>query len=40
MYICDGCPDLCNDIIGERLKRVTPHRERSALPTPHELATT
>ena len=29
--------DLCNDIIREEIKEVAPHRERSALPTPHEI---
>ncbi len=37
MYICDECVDLCNDIIREEIKEVAPHRERSALPTPHEI---
>lgn len=37
VYICDECVDLCNDIIREEIKDVTPHRERSALPTPHEI---
>ena len=36
VYICDECVDLCNDIIREEIK-VAPHRERSALPTPHEI---
>lgn len=39
MYICDECVDLCNDIIREEIKEVAPHRERSALPTPHEIRT-
>ncbi len=30
---------LCNDIIREEIKEVAPHRERSALPTPHEIRT-
>lgn len=37
VYICDECVDLCNDIIREEIKEVSPHRERSALPTPHEI---
>ena len=37
VYICDECVDLCNDIIREEIKEVAPHRERSALPTPHEI---
>ncbi len=39
VYICDECVDLCNDIIREEIKEVAPHRERSALPTPHEIRT-
>lgn len=38
VYICDECVDLCNDIIREEIKEVAPHRERSALPTPHEIS--
>lgn len=37
VYICDECVDLCNDIIREEVKDVVPHRERSSLPTPHEI---
>jgi ATP-dependent Clp protease ATP-binding subunit ClpX len=37
VYICDECVDLCNDIIREEIKDVVPHRERSALPVPHEI---
>lgn len=37
VYICDECVDLCNDIIREEIKDVAPHRERSELPTPHEI---
>lgn len=37
VYICDECVDLCNDIIREDLKELTPHRERTTLPTPHEI---
>ncbi|KLU16869.1 MULTISPECIES: ATP-dependent protease ATP-binding subunit ClpX [Xenorhabdus] len=37
VYICDECVDLCNDIIREEIKELIPHRERSALPTPHEI---
>ena len=37
VYICDECVDLCNDIIREEIKEVAAPRERSALPTPHEL---
>lgn len=37
VYICDECVELCNDIIREEVKEITPHRGRSALPTPHEI---
>ncbi|MDR0806922.1 MAG: ATP-dependent protease ATP-binding subunit ClpX [Enterobacteriaceae bacterium] len=37
VYICDECVDLCNDIIREEIKELIPHRERNALPTPHEI---
>ncbi|MGV3346705.1 ATP-dependent protease ATP-binding subunit ClpX [Enterobacteriaceae bacterium LUAb1] len=37
VYICDECVDLCNDIIRDEVKDVAPHRERNALPTPHEI---
>ncbi|QLK88307.1 ATP-dependent protease ATP-binding subunit ClpX [Arsenophonus endosymbiont of Aphis craccivora] len=37
VYICDECVELCNDIIREEVKEIAPHRERSALPTPHEI---
>jgi len=39
VYICDECIDLCNDVIREETKdkEVVSHRERSALPTPHEI---
>ncbi|HGJ5863367.1 MAG TPA: ATP-dependent protease ATP-binding subunit ClpX [Arsenophonus nasoniae] len=37
VYICDECVELCNDIVREEVKEIAPHRERSALPTPHEI---
>ncbi|MFS1537550.1 MAG: ATP-dependent protease ATP-binding subunit ClpX [Candidatus Phlomobacter fragariae] len=37
VYICDECVELCNDIIREEVKEIAPHRERSVLPTPHEI---
>ncbi|WP_272659153.1 ATP-dependent protease ATP-binding subunit ClpX [Providencia sp. PROV113] len=37
VYICDECVDLCLDIIREEIKELTPHHERSELPTPHEI---
>jgi len=37
VYVCNECVELCNDIIREEIKDVSQHRERSALPTPHEI---
>jgi len=38
VYICNECIDLCNDIIHQEFKKtVTPHKERSSLPTPQEI---
>ncbi|MGL5365636.1 MAG: ATP-dependent protease ATP-binding subunit ClpX [Plesiomonas shigelloides] len=37
VYICDECVDLCNDIIREEIKELSPRSDRSALPTPHEI---
>lgn len=37
VYICDECVDLCNEVIREEVKDLVPHRERSSLPTPHEI---
>jgi ATP-dependent Clp protease ATP-binding subunit ClpX len=37
VYICDECVDLCNDIIREEIKDISPKRDTSKLPTPHEI---
>lgn len=37
VYVCDECVDLCNDIIREEIKELTPQQEQDTLPTPHEL---
>jgi ATP-dependent Clp protease ATP-binding subunit ClpX len=37
VYICDECVDLCNDIIREEIKEISPKRDNSALPTPMEI---
>ncbi|MGP1954427.1 MAG: ClpX C4-type zinc finger protein, partial [Arsenophonus sp. NC-QC1-MAG3] len=37
IYICDECVELCNDILREEVKEISPHRKYSALPTPHEI---
>ena len=37
VYVCDECVDLCNDIIREEIKEISPKRDDDKLPTPHEL---
>ena len=37
VYICDECVHLCNDIIREEIKDISPKREADKLPTPHEI---
>ena len=37
VYVCDECVDLCNDIIREEIKEISPKRGQDKLPTPHEL---
>ncbi|WP_270828688.1 ATP-dependent protease ATP-binding subunit ClpX [Aeromonas sp. QDB20] len=37
VYICDECVELCNDIIREEIREVSPKRDGSELPTPHEI---
>ena len=37
VYICDECVDLCNDIISEEIREITPRKDEQALPTPHEI---
>ncbi|GHA17267.1 ATP-dependent protease ATP-binding subunit ClpX [Oceanisphaera arctica] len=37
VYICDECVELCEDIIREEIKDISPKREGNALPTPHEI---
>jgi len=39
VYICDECVDLCNDIIREEIKDISPKRDSSKLPTPKEIRT-
>lgn len=39
VYICDECVDLCNDIIREEIKDISPKRDASKLPTPKEIRT-
>ncbi|MBO2674722.1 ATP-dependent protease ATP-binding subunit ClpX [Shewanella algae] len=37
VYVCDECVELCNDIIREEIKEISPNRDQDKLPTPHEL---
>ena len=38
VYICDECVDLCNDIIREEIKEISPKKgDASALPTPKDI---
>ncbi|QSX42016.1 ATP-dependent protease ATP-binding subunit ClpX [Shewanella cyperi] len=37
VYVCDECVELCNDIIREEIKEISPKRDHEKLPTPHEL---
>ncbi|WP_421169294.1 ATP-dependent protease ATP-binding subunit ClpX [Aeromonas dhakensis] len=37
VYICDECVELCNDIIREEIREISPKRDGNELPTPHEI---
>uniref|UniRef100_A0A486XTX4 ATP-dependent Clp protease ATP-binding subunit ClpX n=1 Tax=Rheinheimera sp. BAL341 TaxID=1708203 RepID=A0A486XTX4_9GAMM len=37
VYICDECVDLCNDIIREEIKDISPKRDADKLPVPREI---
>ena len=37
VFICDECVDLCNDIIREEIKEISPKPKADALPTPAEI---
>ncbi|MNJ17600.1 ATP-dependent Clp protease ATP-binding subunit ClpX [compost metagenome] len=37
VYVCDECVELCNDIIREEIREISPKRDGSELPTPHEI---
>jgi ATP-dependent Clp protease ATP-binding subunit ClpX len=37
VFICDECVDLCNDIIREEIKEISPQTKKDALPKPHEI---
>ncbi len=37
VFICDECVELCNDIIREEIKEISPKQKSDALPTPSEI---
>ncbi|WP_421344359.1 ATP-dependent protease ATP-binding subunit ClpX [Aeromonas veronii] len=37
VYICDECVELCNDIIREESREISPKRDGNELPTPHQI---
>ncbi|MDA8621786.1 ATP-dependent protease ATP-binding subunit ClpX [Psychrosphaera sp.] len=37
VYVCDECVDLCNDIIREEIKEISPKRDADSLPTPRDI---
>ena len=39
VFICDECVELCNDIIREEIKEISPKQKQDELPRPHEIHT-
>ncbi|MCC2605498.1 ATP-dependent protease ATP-binding subunit ClpX [Planctobacterium marinum] len=37
VFICDECVELCNDIIREEIKEISPKKKQDALPKPQEI---
>jgi ATP-dependent Clp protease ATP-binding subunit ClpX len=37
VFVCDECVELCNDIIREEIKEISPKEEKEALPSPVEV---
>ncbi|RUO25230.1 ATP-dependent Clp protease ATP-binding subunit ClpX [Aliidiomarina minuta] len=37
VFICDECVELCNDILREEIKEISPQREEDDVPTPHDI---
>ena len=37
VFVCDECVELCNDIIREEIKEISPKDEKEALPSPVEV---
>jgi len=37
VFVCDECVELCNDIIREEIKEISPKQDKEELPTPIEI---
>jgi ATP-dependent Clp protease ATP-binding subunit ClpX len=37
VFVCDECVELCNDIIREEIKEISPTEDKESLPTPMEI---
>lgn len=37
VFICDECVELCNDIIREEIKEISPKQKQDELPRPHQI---
>lgn len=37
VFVCDECVELCNDIIREEIKEISPKESKASLPTPIEI---
>ena len=37
VFVCDECVELCNDIIREEIKEISPKQDKEKLPTPIEI---
>ncbi|ARD45170.1 MULTISPECIES: ATP-dependent protease ATP-binding subunit ClpX [Colwelliaceae] len=37
VFVCDECVELCNDIIREEIKEISPKQDKESLPTPIEI---
>ncbi len=37
VFVCDECVELCNDIIREEIKEISPKEDKEALPSPIEI---
>jgi ATP-dependent Clp protease ATP-binding subunit ClpX len=39
VFVCDECVELCNDIIREEIKEISPKQDNESLPTPKKIRT-